>query len=61
MDKESNNQVEGSLIMPCLNEAKTLPRCIGKANTVLVELGINSKIIVADNGSIDDSREIAES
>ncbi len=46
--------------MPCLNEAKTLPICIGKAKRFLEESGIDGEIIVADNGSSDGSREIAE-
>jgi glycosyltransferase involved in cell wall biosynthesis len=47
--------------MPCLNEAETLPRCIEKARRSLDELGVEGEIVVADNGSIDGSDELAAS
>lgn len=53
-------EVEVSVVMPCLNEAETLGICIGKAQNTLRDLGISAEIIVADNGSTDGSREIAE-
>src|SRR4051812_15435438 len=46
--------------MPCLNEARTLPTCIAKAQASLEELGIAGEIVVADNGSDDGSRDIAQ-
>ena len=51
---------ELSIVLPCLNEAETLPTCIGRAREALAESGIAGEIVVADNGSTDDSREIAE-
>src|ERR1700730_18371240 len=51
--------VELSIVMPCLNEAETLGSCIRKAQTALASHGINGEIIVADNGSMDGSSEIA--
>ena len=48
-----------SIVMPCLNEAKTLPICIMKAQKSLQKIGIEGEIIVADNGSSDDSVNIA--
>ncbi len=53
--------MELSIIMPCLNEALTLPVCIKKARQFLQTSGIDGEIIVADNGSTDGSIEIAES
>lgn len=47
--------------MPCLNEAETLAVCVEKAFRALRENGISGEVIVADNGSTDGSREIAES
>lgn len=32
--------VEWTLLMPCLNEARTLPACIGKAKGALERLGL---------------------
>jgi len=50
-----------SVVMPCLNESETLPVCIRKAQKALQALDVESEIIVADNGSTDDSVAIAES
>jgi glycosyltransferase involved in cell wall biosynthesis len=52
--------LELSVVMPCLNEADTLEVCIRKAQRALEEHSIHGEIIVADNGSTDGSREIAE-
>lgn len=46
--------------MPCLNEARSLPSCIGKALQVIRGQHLSAEIVVADNGSTDDSRAIAE-
>ena len=52
--------VEVSVVMPCLNEADTLAVCVEKAWQGLREIGAHGEVIVADNGSTDASREIAE-
>src|SRR4051812_20630963 len=46
--------------MPCLNEAKTVARCVEQARRALARLGIAGEVIVADNGSTDGSRDLAE-
>jgi len=51
--------VEVSVVMPCLNEADTVATCIGKAQQAVREHGILAEVIVADNGSTDDSVRIA--
>lgn len=51
---------ELTILMPCLNEAETLEICIKKAKTFLQENGVNGEVLIADNGSTDGSREIAE-
>ena len=53
--------LEVSIVMPCLNEADTLAICIEKAQLSLRENKIVGEIIVADNGSTDDSQIIAAS
>ena len=53
-------QPELSIVMPCLNEARTLAACIKKAQLFLKEHGIGGEVIVADNGSTDGSIEIAQ-
>ncbi|MBA3354026.1 MAG: glycosyltransferase, partial [Blastocatellia bacterium] len=45
--------------MPCLNEARTLPVCIRKAQRFLEQNGISGEVVVADNGSTDGSAERA--
>ena len=46
--------------MPCLNEAETIVRCIEAALSTMRSAGIAGEVIVADNGSTDGSRELAE-
>ena len=51
--------IEVSIVMPCLNEAETLERCIVKAHKGLKDAGVKGEVIIADNGSTDGSIEIA--
>lgn len=53
--------VELTILIPCLNEEKTLGICIKKANEFLKTNKIDGEVLVADNGSTDRSKEIAES
>src|SRR5439155_5192570 len=53
-------QTELSIVMPCLNEARTLAGCIRKAQLFLKEHGVSGEVIVADNDSTDGSIKIAE-
>ncbi len=50
---------EFSIVIPCLNEAKTLPIVLEKAFGAFKRLGIQGEVVVADNGSEDDSVKIA--
>ncbi len=52
--------VQLTILMPCLNEAETLARCIEKAKTGIEKSGVPGEILVADNGSTDGSQAIAE-
>jgi glycosyltransferase involved in cell wall biosynthesis len=54
-------RLELSIVMPCLNEARTVGRCVKKAIAYLDAHQIKGEVIVADNGSVDDSRKIAAS
>jgi glycosyltransferase involved in cell wall biosynthesis len=50
---------ELSIVMPCLNEAKTVGTCVTKAFAWLHRHEVRGEVIVADNGSTDGSRTIA--
>jgi len=52
--------IQLTLLMPCLNEAETLARCIEKAKLGLQRAGVPGEILIADNGSTDGSQAIAE-
>ena len=56
----NTNNVIVSVVMPCLNEEETLGICIEKAQTTLDTLGISGEVVVADNGSTDNSILVAE-
>lgn len=64
MNSISGWQVDVSVVMPCLNEVRSLPHCITRAKRALAEMsdryGLSGEIIIADNGSVDGSQLIAE-
>lgn len=55
--------IDVSIVMPCLNEARCLPHCIGNAQEALARIeaqhGLTGEIVIADNGSTDGSQAIA--
>ena len=51
--------MELTILMPCLNEAETIGRCIDKARAFLMRAGVDGEVLVADNGSSDGSPAIA--
>lgn len=60
LDRDTVPQTcELTVLMPCLNEAETLARCIAKARSFLSRSGICGEIVVADNGSTDGSQAVA--
>ena len=52
---------EISVVIPCLNEARSIGICVQKALAAFREIGIQGEVVVADNGSTDGSIAIAES
>ena len=50
-----------TILMPCLNEAETLKKCIDKANKWIELSKIDAEELISDNGSTDGSQEIAKS
>jgi len=59
LEMEIETAPEVSVVMPCLNEADTIGTCIEKAFRALRENNISGEVIIADNGSTDDSSAIA--
>jgi glycosyltransferase involved in cell wall biosynthesis len=56
----TDNGPDLTILMPCLNEAKTISLCLDKALGFLERAGIEGELLVADNGSTDGSVKIAE-
>jgi glycosyltransferase involved in cell wall biosynthesis len=48
-----------SIVLPCLNESETLEVVVKKAQESIKALNLQGEVIVADNGSVDGSQEIA--
>ncbi|MEJ7933706.1 glycosyltransferase family 2 protein [Sphingobium sp. AN558] len=55
--------IDVSIVMPCLDEAISLPHCIANAHRALEmieeQFGLFGEIVIADNGSTDGSQDIA--
>ena len=49
-----------SVVIPCLNEERSIAKCIQAAFSGLRAAGVQGEVIVADNGSTDRSIAIAE-
>lgn len=49
-----------SILMPCLNEEKTVGICVKKAQKFLEDYALNGEVLVVDNDSTDRSAEIAD-
>src|SRR6202007_280741 len=49
-----------SVVIPCLNEADNIERCVLSAREALASLGGEGEVIVVDNRSEDDSARLAE-
>jgi len=59
MPSEPAAPPEVSIIMPCLNEARTIAGCVREAVGALAAAGLAGEVVVADNGSTDGSQDLA--
>jgi hypothetical protein len=48
-----------SVVIPCLNEAECIERCVALAREALEVNGLHGEVVVSDNGSTDGSGELA--
>jgi glycosyltransferase involved in cell wall biosynthesis len=56
----TNNNIELSVVMPCLNEAETIEICIRKAFSWMKANNVMGEVVIGDNGSTDGSQKLAE-
>ena len=54
------DKIELTILMPCLNEQQTVAQCVQQARQFLSESGVCGEVLVADNGSSDNSAALAE-
>jgi glycosyltransferase involved in cell wall biosynthesis len=63
ISESASSGIDVTIVMPCLNEAKSLMACVANARAALErmrsELGLSGEVLIADNGSSDGSRELA--
>jgi glycosyltransferase involved in cell wall biosynthesis len=52
-------EIEVSIVMPCLNESETIGICIRKAQQTIAKLKLRGEVVIGDNGSDDGSQQIA--
>ncbi len=60
MEPEASDEIELSVVMPCLNEARTVAICIAKAKGFFERYQVRGEVVIGDNGSSDGSQQLAE-
>ncbi len=56
---EAGSCPEVSVVIPCLNEARSVTACVDTAVQAFRNAGIRGEVVVADNGSTDGSQDMA--
>jgi glycosyltransferase involved in cell wall biosynthesis len=49
-----------TVVLPCLNEEQAIGTCVIEALAAMHNAGIHGEVLVVDNGSVDDSVEVAK-
>jgi glycosyltransferase involved in cell wall biosynthesis len=60
VDPAAADAVKVSVVIPCLNEAASIERCVVSAREAIERQGWRGEVIVADNGSEDGSADLAK-
>ena len=55
----TDESLDVSIVMPCLNEAQSVGDCVSRARSWLDRTGLSGEVIVVDNGSDDGSSSVA--
>ena len=58
--EEKNNNIEVSVVMPCLNDEQAVGICVRQARQSLEKLGVAGEVVVVDNDSTDNSVAAAQ-
>lgn len=53
------NALQVSVVLPCLNEERSVGLCVQQALASLERAGLRGEVVVVDNGSSDDSAKVA--
>ncbi len=60
LEADYQAQAEVSVVIPCLNEEQSIGACVDSAWAAFDAAGISGEVVLADNGSTDDSVAIAQ-
>jgi glycosyltransferase involved in cell wall biosynthesis len=61
MQKPASGSLLVTVVLPCLNEADSVGRCVDEARQALETASMNAEILVVDNNSTDNSADVARS
>ena len=53
-------ELDLSIVVPCLDEAKTIEAVVTKGLATIERLGLLGEVLVSDNGSVDGSSEVED-
>ena len=56
---DTEDHLRVTVVIPCLNEAESIERCVAAARSALEAGGLAGEVVVADNGSDDGSPDLA--
>ena len=60
MKNKENKGKYLTILIPCLNEEKTIGICLEKCQKIIEQENLDAEILVVDNGCVDQSIKIAK-